>query len=123
LAALTAIMVLGGCAHANGGSEISKKNQRVTIQVTNHNWQDVAVWAISGGMRVRLGTVTTASTEHFRMPQTLGGHSDHVQLEAHRIGSAQDAYFSDVFMVTPGTRLVWNIENQIGLSNQYILGR
>jgi hypothetical protein len=124
LSALVAITVLGGCAHANGNpSEISTKNQRITIQVANHNWQDVAIWANSGGTRIRLGTVTTGTTERFRLPQTISSRADNVQLEAHRIGSADDTYYSDVFMVTPGTRLVWTIENQIGLSSQYISGR
>ena len=118
--AFAAITVLTGCAAARQDpSAISTKNERVTVQIENYNWQDVAVWARSGGTRIRLGTVTTGSTSRFRLPATLAANASNVQLEGHRIGS-NDLFTSDPFQVSPGTHLVWRLENQLGLSSQYI---
>ena len=118
--AFAAITVLAGCASAHqDASSISTKNERVTISIENHNWQDIAVWARAGATRIRLGTVTTGSTEQFRMPSAFGTRVNNVRLEGHRIGS-NDLFQSEEFLVSPGTQLIWKLENQLGLSSQYI---
>lgn len=121
--AFAAITVMTGCASAQPDiSSISTKNERVTIAVENHNWQDVAVWANAGGTRIRLGTVTTGSTQIFRLPATFAAKLlSSLHLEGHRIGS-NDMFRSDPFMISPGARMVWKLENQLGLSSQWVQG-
>lgn len=118
--AFAAITLLTGCASPHASpSELASGNRRVTIQIENHNWQDVAVWAVADGTRIRLGTVTTATTQRFSLPATIANRVNDFRLEGHRIGS-NDSFLSEPFMVSPGTRLVWKLENQIALSSQFI---
>lgn len=122
-ATFAAITLAAGCASGRqDAGSISTKNERVQVQVENHNWQDVAVWAVAGGARIRLGTVVTNTTGRFTLPASVAHRVNEVYLEGHRIGS-NDRFQSDRFMINPGTRLVWRVENHVALSNQYIESR
>jgi len=39
--------------------------QTLQLEVTNHNWMDVTVYAVTSSQRVRMGTVTSGRTERF----------------------------------------------------------
>ena len=84
--------------------------------MSNHNWMDVVVYAVNYGNRVRLGDVTTGLDRRFQLPSSMIGQAGSFHLEAHPVGS-NEVYRSDAIMVAPGNRIVWSLENQLGLSS------
>jgi hypothetical protein len=115
--ALAATLALSACAHqARYATEDGAPTSAVAVEVANHNWLDVVVYAISGGNRVRLGSVTTGLEGRFRLPRSMVVQSGNLFLEAHLVGSNQ-MYRSDPIMVNPGSRVIWSLENQLGLSS------
>ena len=89
------------------------------LEVTNHNWMDVTVYAHSYSQRVRIGTVTSGSTGRFTLPRNFTLSSGDVRLEADPVGSSE-VFMSEPIMVTPGTTIVWKVENHIALSSYHV---
>ena len=93
-----------------------------TINVTNHNWRDVRVYLIlgaEGGMRSRLGTVTSMNTAEFDVPPESLMPGSTLQLVAEVIGSTERTQTSRV-SVRPGLVIEWIIANTISQSNFFI---
>lgn len=111
-----------GCAPAARSANAADGDERVTVRVENHNWADVNVFAIRGGMRVRLGTVTTASTERFRLPSSFTMASNDLVLVADPIGS-RFSYTSPPIMVMPGEQILWRVENNMNHSSLRVVRR
>jgi hypothetical protein len=66
--ALLALALLStGCGHAfrSGPRE---PDPRTTLRVENQNFLDMNVYVLSGGQRIRLGTVPGLSTQVFTIP-------------------------------------------------------
>jgi hypothetical protein len=125
---LAAAFALTGCAsHGNYDAPKSaletQTQNTVTVDVSNHNWADVVIYAISAaGNRVRLGSVTTGTAQRFRVPRSLTITSGNMTLEAHPIGSS-DSFQSGPIMANPGSRIIWSVENQLTLSNYRVAVR
>ena len=88
----------------------------VEVQVLNHNWSDVRVYALRGGQRYRIGTVTALTSAVLRIPGNLQPDVFGVQLLAVPIG-ARDTHVSPVVDVIEGERLLWSLENNLDLSS------
>jgi len=116
LLALAAMMVMAGCAQNPRYATSEFKTTQVSVQVSNHNWMDVVVYAVSSGSRSRLGTVTTGMDQRFRIPTSITPLSGAFHLEADPVGS-NEVFSSGQIMLQPGSRIVWSIENQMGLSS------
>ncbi len=71
--ALAATLALSACASHGTYDNADRAAQRtVAVDVSNHNWMDVVVYAVSSsGTRVRLGNVTTGLDQRFRLPHLL----------------------------------------------------
>jgi hypothetical protein len=87
----------------------------VTIRVVNHNWNDMRVYVVVEGRRVRLGTVSGLATENLKLRRSIVGPSAAVQFEAVAIGH-RTAIHAQEFVVFEGDVLEYRIENAIGLS-------
>jgi hypothetical protein len=87
----------------------------VDVQVDNHNWSDVVVYLLHGGIRTRLGTVGTAQSISFRFPASYAV-VDRVSLLVAPIGSSQ-RFESERFSVLSGQRVFWTIENTLNRSS------
>ncbi|NLG63935.1 MAG: hypothetical protein GX539_16975 [Candidatus Cloacimonetes bacterium] len=87
-----------------------------TVEVTNNNWSDMVVYAQRNGVKVRLGTVTSMTTESFRLPVPLLSGSGELFFIADPIGSDR-AYRSPVVMVGRGQRVEFMLENNLALSS------
>ena len=85
------------------------------IEVTNNNWSDM-VRTQRNGVKVRLGTVTSMTTESFRLPVPLLSGSGELFFIADPIGSDR-AYRSPVVMVGRGQRVEFMLENNLALSS------
>src|SRR5688572_6133669 len=100
-----AVLLMGACATPRYATDNAPSGDRVVrVEVTNHNWMDMAVYAVSGGQRIRLGTVTTGLNQTFRLPKTLNVYSGQLFLEAQPVGS-REVFRSDAIMVNPGGQI------------------
>lgn len=86
------------------------------VRVTNNNWADMNVYVDRGGMRVRLGTVTTMATRLFHIPPALMNGNGDVRLIADPIGSRETHVTSPV-QVWPGQTVAFRIENHMAISS------
>lgn len=115
--ALAAVLALAACAHrAPYATEDFARDAGVRVEVANHNWMDLTIYAVSSGNRMRLGTVTTGSVQRYAVPRSLNIRSGDFRLEAHPVGSSE-VHRSDPILVNPGGIVFWSLENQLGLSS------
>lgn len=115
--AAVAAATMGACAPA---TEQAKNNlparSRTQLVVQNRNWQEVAVYVVRSGSRMRLGTVSSMAKAEFSIPDAyVLGVSD-INVQADPMGSSR-VYNSGPIQVFPGARLELTIENAIQLSN------
>lgn len=116
--AIVAFAGLAGCA---GKSEpqsgpLPPGDAEAHVQVTNHNWLDMAIYAQRGSMKIRLGTVTSMNSDKLTIPRNLMGVSSSIQLIASPIGSSVN-YATYPVDVWPGDTVEFKIENNLGHSN------
>ncbi len=121
--ALAAAALAGGCATGRRSAaaddvmsaQAAPANGAI-VHVENHNWQDVDMFAVREGTKVRLGMVTSMSTGDFRLPQSLLAGSPNVQLRIDPIGS-NDAFLTQAILVAPGQTVELRIENNLNLTS------
>ena len=117
-----AIALMIGLAHAapavaapaDTSAEDDRADKAVTVRVVNNNWADMRIYAIVEGRRpIRLGTVTSFSTEILKIRRSAISSGGDVELVAVAIGS-RSALYSDQVVVVPGDLLEFRVENAIG---------
>ncbi|HEX7089650.1 MAG TPA: hypothetical protein VF192_05910 [Longimicrobiales bacterium] len=118
LLVILAMIAAPACAAGGAGGEegVPAPAPRVFIEVENHNWADIVVYAVRNGMRTRLGMVTSMNRERFPVPAGLLASSGDVQLLADPIGGATPYLFPPV-MVQQGQRVELRLENHLPLSS------
>ncbi|HEU0052073.1 MAG TPA: hypothetical protein VFQ39_02805 [Longimicrobium sp.] len=130
-AAVAATLVIGACAPgATGGRNTSlsavprAQQQRVpaTVKVENYNWQDVVVYVVQSGQRIRLGMVTSMSTAKFRLPERFLGSASDIRLLADPIGST-NGYTTEAIRVAGGQEVSLSLQNSLALSSVAIWDR
>ena len=77
------------------------------VVVENHGWDDLSVYASSGGGRQRLGNVGSGRSATFRI-QTLNSRSTDLELMATPMASSNHLSTGRLF-VSEGQRVVWTI--------------
>jgi hypothetical protein len=105
-AAAFALLTLGATLPATAcwrkGANTSQEDEHpTTLRVRNQGFLDVNVYAVRGGQRVRLGTVTGNSTQVLRIPGFLMNGITPLRFVADPIGN-QRAPTSDEIVVSPG---------------------
>lgn len=88
----------------------------IQVVVRNHHWHDVRIFAVHGGQRHRIGTVTAALPGRLRLPSRLLGSERTVQLLAIAIGSRTHV-LTEVLRVGPGQRIEWTLESDLHRSS------
>jgi hypothetical protein len=121
--ALATAALVGGCAtgRAMAGQEDLTAAQAappgaVIVHVADDNWQDVDVFAIRNGQRVRLGLVTSQSASDFRLPAYFLVGAPTVQLFIHPIGSS-GGYTSESLLISVGQTVDMHVENNLNLTS------
>jgi hypothetical protein len=94
----------------------------VAVEVTNRNWMDVVVYAVTSSQLVRLGSVTTGSAQRFELPRSVNTLGGDFYLEARPVGTRQ-VFRSQLIMAGPGARVIWAVENEPALSTFLIASR
>ena len=88
----------------------------ITIRVSNNNPLDMTVYAVNQSMRVRLGTVTTASTEKFTVSLHQVSPTGELQLLADPIGSRR-TLTSEAIHVFAGQAVEWVLQADLRQSS------
>jgi hypothetical protein len=112
LAACTA-----SAAPAAGPRTLSADDGSTTIvKVENRSWNDVNVYAVQGGMRYRLGMVTSMNTARLRVPARAGQFTQEMQLVAVPIAS-EESFVSPMVQVVHGQQVALTIQNHLAISS------
>jgi len=117
---------LNGAPVANGTQLVQASNRKAsgagavsapaTVRVSNYNWLDVNVYAVQGGTRVRLGTVTSMSNGTFQLPARFLAQANSVRLMVDPIGSTE-GYMTDGILVHGGQQISFNVQNALQFSS------
>lgn len=113
---LLVLMGLMAACSGRGGMDYTPErlDAGVTLRVENNNWQDIAVYAIASANRHRLGTVTTASRDTFRIPSTVLGTGG-FRVLLYPIGGGP-SFMTEEIVVEPGAHVEMEIENLLPLT-------
>ena len=87
----------------------------VGVEVTSHNWNDITVYLLAGGLPQRLGMVSAMSEASFDFPSVRLNNSAGVRLRA--LPVAGQAFTSDAILVQPGQVITWVLENNLNASS------
>jgi hypothetical protein len=101
--------------HSQTPSAAEINSRRVGVEVTSHNWNDITVYLIAGGLPQRLGMVTALSTATFDFPSHRTYSSAGVRLRA--LPVAGRAFTSETILVQPGQVITWTLENDLDRSS------
>ena len=113
---LTALLA---CSGKSGDDEdIEPIEFDVQITVENRNWQNIVIFALRGGNRVRLGMVTSMSTQIFTIKSEMTRSSE-FQLMADPVG-ALDVYHSDPVRIEPGDQIHWTLASNLVHSGIFV---
>jgi len=96
------------------GGELPR-NANVVVDVESHNWSDITVYLIAGGLPQRLGMVSALGEATFDFPPQRLNSSSGVRLRA--LPVAGRAFTSDAILVQPGQVITWRLENDLDASS------
>lgn len=86
-ACLLLVITLASCS-STGRARPEAPVEQTTVEVRNQNYLDLNVHVVSGGHRVRLGTVTGSSTRTFVIPSRMVFGTAVLRFEMDPIGSS-----------------------------------
>jgi hypothetical protein len=114
---LLASFSLACASHSSRKSEPSPGlDAEVSLEVENHNWNDVVIYLLRGGQPERLGMVTAHSTGTFVFPYRRLSASGNSRLSAYPIGGGS-AFNSETLLVQPGQSIKWTLETDLSRSS------
>jgi hypothetical protein len=99
--------------HQPAGDSLDRR--RVGIAVESHNWNDITVYLITGGLPQRLGMVTALGSSTFEFPAQRLNTSGGVRLRA--LPVAGRPFTSETILVMPGQVITWRLENDLDNSS------
>ena len=118
LLALLLLLAPGACVKH---SIIPDEPETITIEVSNNNALDITVYAVNQSMRMRLGTVNTASTQRFTIPLHQLSVTGDLQLLADPVGSRR-TLTSETIHVSAGQVVEWALQADLRQSSLSIRG-
>lgn len=108
LCVLSAACVSGG---AQGGAGGATTQPRTTVRVENQAFNDMNIYVVQGGQRVRLGTATGNSTTRLIIPPNLLFGATELRFIADPIGGSRTPV-SQAITVQAGDEVVLTIPPQ-----------
>lgn len=90
-----------------------------TIVVENRGWGDLRIYVVRGGMRLRLGTVTSMNSATFDLTREQLAPGAVIQVLAEVIGSS-DRIATERVRAEPGLVIEWAVENVLAQSSYFI---
>jgi hypothetical protein len=99
-------------------SHESPARTQVVVAVESHNWNDITVYLMTGGLPQRLGMVTALGTATFKFSAQRLNTSGNVRLRA--LPVAGRAFNSETILVMPGQVITWRLENDLDTSSLWV---
>jgi hypothetical protein len=90
-------------------------HSEVSVEVENHNWSDITIYLITGGLPQRLGMVTALSNASFSFPSQRLYTGGSVRLRA--LPVAGRPFTSEAILVQPGQAIMWTLESDLDISS------
>ena len=87
------------------------------LHIDSNHWSDVTVYAVRDGTRMRLGTVTAASSAVFRIPPYMLNLHGELQLEGVPSISGGSSIRMEPVFIRPGGRAEWTLESDLQRSS------
>ncbi len=105
---------------APGCDSYSAKNpapvrSQISVEVESHNWSDITVYLMAGGLPERLGMVTSLRTVSLAFPSQRLNTGGGVQLRA--LPVAGSSFTTETILVLPGQTITWTLENDLDHSS------
>jgi hypothetical protein len=117
--AYTVVLVLTpGCgllSSRHPTSSDSAGSTKVLVEVESHNWSDITVYLLAGGLPQRLGMVSALSSATFDFPSQRLTTSGGVRLRA--LPVAGKPFTTETILVYPGQVITWTLENHLDASS------
>jgi hypothetical protein len=88
---------------------------QVLVAVESHNWNDITIYLMAGGLPQRLGMVTALSSATFDFPSHRLNTTGGVRLRA--LPVAGRPFTSETILVLPGQVITWTLENDLDASS------
>ena len=85
------------------------------VAVESHNWNDITIYLMAGGLPQRLGMVTALGSATFDFPSHRLNTSGGVRLRA--LPVAGQPFTSETILVQPGQSIFWTLENNLNASS------
>jgi hypothetical protein len=102
---LALMLLSAACSHrtqsASSEATPDQQNAKTTVRVENQNFADMDVYVLSSGSRVRLGMVSSLSTQVFTIPPDIVRIAPQVRFELHPIGARANP-ISETITIMPG---------------------
>jgi hypothetical protein len=115
----TALLALtSGCGLFSSrppSSSDSAAPTKVLVEVESHNWSDITVYLLAGGLPQRLGMVSALSSATFDFPSHRLNTSAGVRLRA--LPVAGKPFTTETILVYPGQVITWTLENHLDASS------
>ena len=119
LALGVAVSTAAGCgllfSKPDGSVQDQQRPTDVMVEVESHNWNDITVYLLAGGLPQRLGMVTAMGEATFDFPSHRLYTSAGVRLRA--LPVAGRAFTSETILVLPGQVISWTLENNLNASS------
>jgi hypothetical protein len=91
------------------------RQSTVWVEIESHNWNDVTVYLVTGGLPQRLGMVTALGKGSFGFPSHRLSTGGGVRLRA--LPVAGRPFTTETILVLPGQVISWTIENNLDASS------
>lgn len=112
-------LMLAACAPAAQDQDLGFSQpaaaEESTVVVQNDYWGEMAIFAVKGGTRWRLGSVMTGSTATLRIPRELMAGSE-IQLQADPVGPGAAFTFPRI-AIRPGSTVELMLANKLATSS------
>lgn len=108
-------LLLTGCFLKKKPAEPSDF-EPIVLEVENKNWQDVVIYAISNGSRVRLGAVTAINKATINVPVNAVRLPGTMELLLDPLGS-RGTYRTGMISVGFGNHIRLTVENELRLTS------
>jgi hypothetical protein len=88
---------------------------QVSVAVESHNWNDITIYLMAGGLPQRLGMVTALGSATFDFASHRLNTSAGVRLRA--LPVAGRPFTTETILVMPGQVITWTLENDLNTSS------
>jgi hypothetical protein len=96
----------------------AEPSNSVLVEVESHNWNDITVYLLSGGLPERLGMVTALGGATFDFSSHHLNSSTGIRLRA--LPVAGQAFTTETILVFPGQVITWTLENNLEASSHSV---